>query len=188
MNSALPIARPVDEGRAGTPASALAAIATIRSPVSIARRDRSRRRPAEGGRSGDRPGPPTESPEQPEHGRPRHGPEQAVLDEATDDAGEDDARARASRVELAATRRDARADDDEVARHGDRQAGLLHQDQAGDGQDRRELGRHPVLERQGSSRRRRRVMPAMISNADGEREQPEAEAERAQPTRRTTAA
>ena len=49
---------------------------------------------------------------------------------------------RHQRVEVAPLGRDARPDDDEIAGHRDRQAGLLDQDQAGDRQDGRGIGRH----------------------------------------------
>ena len=116
-----------------------------------ARRDR--HDPHAGGRAGDgnRPRPTaakplglaihpfarTQAPEEPQQRRPGHRPEQPVLDDATDDAGDDDGREGDARIEIPAARRDARADDHEVARDRDRDAGFLDEDQADDGQETR---------------------------------------------------
>ena len=105
---------------------------------------------------------PAEPPEQSKHRRPRHGSEKPVLDDTADDAGQDDDHERKTGVQLAAAGGHTGTDDDEVARDGDGQACLLHQDQAGDRDDRGELGRHRSG-RQDSLDRRCRVSPAAIA-------------------------
>ena len=147
MNRAFPIARPRMNATGGIAANALAATATMRSPgvdratatdLAPPRRRRSVSRSRPLGRRD-----PAEDAEQE---RSSNGPHQCVLHRAAEDAGRHDRHQGHDRVDLAARRCDAGPDDDQVARHWNRQAGLLDEDQPDDEEQpgRRELHVSPT--------------------------------------------
>ena len=143
MKRMFPIARPTTNAAAGTPARALAAIATIRTPgvdLAIAtdgappRRNRSVWRSTRS-RAPRRPSSLSIAGRAIERRRPYW--RNAARDARNDDGDEGD-----ERIEFAAPGRDPCPDDDEVAGHRDRHARLFDEDEHDDGDQREGLRSH----------------------------------------------
>ena len=118
----------------GSPARALAAIATIRRP-GVARATATPRVPRRRSRSvagSSRVGPDSNPGQQRQQDTSGGPAQQQELDAAADDPGNEDHHQAHHRIDLTMRRCNARTDDEQVARNRDRQADLLDQDQAGD--------------------------------------------------------